>query len=664
MKIVFLRILGMSITASFLIVALILFRAMLKKAPKAMVCALWILAAIRLVCPISIQSPFSVLPDTVEEVTAEEWIEDQAAATAGLSDLVGYLEGAAQGQRTWFNGDLPLSDLHEEDGSPAEAGSAVLAESGADSADWQSNQSSSEKGWEAIFRTVVLTRLWVPALTGIWLIGLVLMLLAAVRSFWQIWRKVSASIQTGENIWICDYIQTPFVLGMIRPRIYLPSDMSSDHFNSVTAHEKAHLQRRDHWWKPIAYLILSIHWFNPLVWVAYILFCRDIELACDERVVRSMSVAEKKAYSEALLSLSLSRRLVSAAYPLSFGEVGVKERIKTVLNNKKPALWAAALALVGSTVLAACLMTNPTPEAVEAGLNEIIAVANGVADQDPDQDEFLQQGEWAHFLLLGLDGQDEYENRRSDAVIVLSVSEEKGQVILSSIPRDTMVYISGRGFDKLAHGYVFGGAEEVMEIFRTNFDIEITGYITVNFEAMEKIVDLLGGLTLTLTDKEAEHMGEYFGAWGLEGGTQLLSGYEVLQYCRVRKIDSDYVRNDRQFTVLQTIYEEVKNLSVTKYEQLIETIYPYVSTSLTDRQCVLLAGTLLELLDGQELIHEKLVDNEHSSAEMVMGVTYILADNLIDTAVRWHEEVLGMTEYTPSQRLTEISRQLESVREG
>lgn len=631
MKIVFLRVLGMSVTASFLIIALIAFRAMLKKAPRAMVCGLWVLAAVRLVCPFTVRSPFSILPGAVEEVTAKEWIEDQADSSVGLSGFRDYL------------------DQSQTSDSPTLSHQAN-----------QSNESS-DINWKTVLYAVLLSRLWVPVLTRLWMIGCLVMLSAAARSFLRIRRKVSVSIQIDSSIWICDYIKTPFVLGMIRPRIYLPSDMSAAHFRSVTAHERAHLQRGDHWWKPIAYLILSIHWFNPLVWLSYILFCRDIELACDERVVHSMDADEKKAYSEALLSLSLSHRLVSAAYPLNFGEVGVKKRIRTVLNQQKPALWAAALTLAGSAVLTACLMTNPAPEAVEAGLQELLPIAGNLQDLETAE-SLISADSWAHFLLLGLDGEsDGYDGKRSDAVIILSVNQEAGRVVLSSVPRDMMVYTSRQdtsGYDKLCHAYAYGGAENVMKTFRENLDLDIAGYVTVNFQAMEDVIDRLGGLTLTLTDQEAKHMGEYYGAWGLEGGTQLLTGYEVLQYCRVRKIDSDYARNERQLTVLREIYEKVRELPVTDCLDLIETVYPHVSTSLSDEQCIALAQTILDLSADHEPENASLLDGGNSRPERIDGSSYILADSLADAAVRWREEVLGISGYSPSPRLQQLSDEM------
>lgn len=287
-----------------------------------------------------------------------------------------------------------------------------------------------------------------------------------------------------------------------------------------------------------------------------------------------------------------------------------------------------------------------------------------------DTEEGLTQDDgWVHYLLLGIDiGEEEnadpstYENRRSDAMIVLSINETAEKVVLSSIPRDTLVYIEGRGkFDKLTHAYRYGKAPLTVQTFEDNFDIDISGYITVNFSAMVEIVDLLGGLTLTLTDKEAEHMGEQYAAWGLSGGTQLLTGSEVLAYCRIRKIDSDFVRNERQFSVLKTMYEKIKAMPITKYPEMISTVYDDIYTDLTLADCISLAGTIMDILEDSELINGKLVDRSHSTTPTLNKVSYVMVDDLEETVIRWREEVLGITDYVPSAKVTAISEKMKEL---
>lgn len=296
------------------------------------------------------------------------------------------------------------------------------------------------------------------------------------------------------------------------------------------------------------------------------------------------------------------------------------------------------------------------PDAVELDPDAVNSTLDAV-DSELTNDEG-----WTHYLLLGVDGESAgYKGKRSDAMIVMSVNNDDGQVVLSSIPRDTLVYIDGKGFDKLTHAYAYGGAALTVQTFEENFDIDISGYITVNFNAMVEVVDLLGGLTLTLTDAEAKHMGDYYAAWGLSGGTQTLSGSEVLAYCRVRKIDSDYVRNERQFNVLKQIYEKVKTMSVTKYTSLINAVYDDIFTDIQVKDLISLAGSLQSLLDGGELVNAKLVDTDNSHSGTINGVSYVLVNNLVDVVTGWREEALGITDYVPSQRVQQISTQLEAV---
>ncbi len=218
-----------------------------------------------------------------------------------------------------------------------------------------------------------LLNIWIPIAALVWIVGLIILLAYAGISFLRIQRKVKASIRLQDSTWICDEIKTPFILGIFRPRVYLPSNMDEAQKSHVLAHEKAHLRQKDHWWKPLGFLLLAIHWFNPLCWVAYILLCRDIELACDERVIQTMENKERVAYSEALLRCSLPRRNV-AACPLAFGEVGVKKRIKTVLNYKKPAFWVVIIAIVVCVLAAACFLTDPIKElTAEEALSELEA---------------------------------------------------------------------------------------------------------------------------------------------------------------------------------------------------------------------------------------------------------------------------------------------------
>lgn len=193
----------------------------------------------------------------------------------------------------------------------------------------------------------------------IWLAGILIMLCYGAVSYLRLRWQVRVSLRSG-NAYLCDDIDTPFILGFFRPRIYIPSDLDAQQLPHVLAHEQAHLHRRDHWWKPLGYLILSVYWFHPLLWVGYIFLCRDIEQACDEKVIRNMDTAAQKGYCEALISCSIHRRAVLSC-PLAFGELAVKERIKSVLHYKKPVIWVVGAAIVISVVTAVCFLTDPKP---------------------------------------------------------------------------------------------------------------------------------------------------------------------------------------------------------------------------------------------------------------------------------------------------------------
>jgi len=309
MDLLFVKALNMSISASWLVLAVMVLRLLLKKAPRWIHVALWALVAVRLVCPVSLESVFSLIPST--QTVPEE---------------IFYLEPPLDNQNT------TLEILQ-----PRPNGEAVDVE---------------------LDTTVSVVQTKSVSWVFIWPAGMAVMVLYALISYLRLKRKVSASIDVGNGVYICDYIDTPFILGIVKPKIYLPSAMEPASASHVLAHERAHIARKDHWWKPLGYMILTIYWFNPVLWLAYILLCRDIELACDEKVIRDMAVQEKKAYSEALLSCSVSRRSI-AACPLAFGEVGVKERVKTVLNYRKPAFWIVLVAVLALIVTAVCFLTDP-----------------------------------------------------------------------------------------------------------------------------------------------------------------------------------------------------------------------------------------------------------------------------------------------------------------
>lgn len=321
--------LNLAVAASWLIAALLLLRPLLKKlAPKWVLCALWALVAVRLVCPVALQSDLSVYRLAGDAVQS--------------SGQVTYF------QDTGFCGDVRYRPATLLPGVSAETPSTP-----------DSTVPDATTAADAIPQPQTPARSVDMNLPSIlWAVGIYVMLMLALAGYLSLREDVAASIPLEGNVYLCDSIKSPFILGMFRPRIYLTSGMDEAARVCVLRHERAHLRRGDQLWKPLGFLLLAVYWYNPLVWAAYILFCRDMELACDERVIRDMAAEERATYSQALLDCSRGRHWV-AACPLAFGEVGVKTRVKAVLWYKKPAFWAVLAAVVVCAVVAVCFLTNP-----------------------------------------------------------------------------------------------------------------------------------------------------------------------------------------------------------------------------------------------------------------------------------------------------------------
>ena len=306
----FLKIVNMSISASWLVVAMLILRLVLKKAPKWVNVLLWGIVAVRLICPFSFESALSLIPSAEtfpEKIISGPSFDVQTGITPIDNRINDYL-----GDRYFEGVTVPTNN-----GNNA-----------------------------------------MTILTIVWIIGILLLATYTVISYWRLHRKVDTAVRYKDNIFQSENVSSPFVLGIINPRIYLPFSMNEQDMEHVVAHEQAHIRRKDHWWKPLGFLLLTIHWFNPLMWLAYVLLCRDIELACDEKVIKGLSNEQRADYTQALVACSVNRRMI-AACPLAFGEVGVKERVKSVMNYKKPAFWVIILAVIACVIVAVCFLTNP-----------------------------------------------------------------------------------------------------------------------------------------------------------------------------------------------------------------------------------------------------------------------------------------------------------------
>ena len=320
MAAVFLKLLNLSISASWLVLAVLVLRLVSKRSPKWMNVLLWGIVALRLVLPFSIESALSLIPsaETVSPVAV------QSAPAPTITSGVSVIDNAV-------------------------------------------NPSLSEHFAAVPTASVNPLYVWTEIAGWVWLIGLGAMLLYALASYLRLRRRVSVSLPIQDNIYLCDAISSPFILGVVKPHIYLPSGLDEVQRQNVLSHERAHLARRDHWWKPLGFALLAVYWFNPVLWLAYTLLCRDIELACDERVIRTMDESAVKTYSTVLLACSMPRKAVITC-PLAFGEVGVKERVQNALHYKKPAFWVVAASVAVCVVVAVCFLTNPPTDTDAAGL--------------------------------------------------------------------------------------------------------------------------------------------------------------------------------------------------------------------------------------------------------------------------------------------------------
>ena len=306
----FLKIINMSISASWLVLAVLILRFVLKKAPKWINVLLWGIVAIRLICPFSFESTLSIIP-SAETIPLNIGMDTTPTINSGISAI-----------------NNAVNPIISQSNTPM-AGASVN-----------------------------LLQITIGIYEYIWIFGMIALALYTAISYWRLRRKVDTAVRYKDNIFQSENVSFPFVLGIIKPRIYLPFKMNGQYLEHVVAHEQAHICRKDHWWKPLGFLLLMIHWFNPLMWLAYVLLCRDIELACDEKVIKELGNEQRGDYTQALVACSVNRRMI-AACPLAFGEVSVKERVKSVMNYKKPAFWVIIISVIVCVGVAVCFLTNP-----------------------------------------------------------------------------------------------------------------------------------------------------------------------------------------------------------------------------------------------------------------------------------------------------------------
>ncbi len=473
MENVFLKLLNMSITAGWLILAVIVLRFLLRKAPKWICCLLWAMVAFRLVCPISLESIFSMVPSR-ETIRHDAVISTNPTIDSGVVFV-----------------DNVVNPVIRESLAPAPGASVNPLQVG----------------------------LFIAGI--VWSVGVCIMLAYAGVSYLRLRYRVRTAVRFRENIYISEYIDTPFILGVIRPRIYLSMGMEEATLEPVMSHEQAHIKRRDYLWKPLGYVMLAVYWFHPLCWFAYSLFCKDIELACDEKVIKNYDSHQKKTYSEALLSCSMNRSTL-AVCPLAFGEVGVKERIKSVLHYKKPAFWLIVAAVIVCVPAAVCFLTDPVKEEDEHG--EIMGTDMGeVSGTEPEEivepdSDSRAAGEITDVELLLSEWTKAFVNRDGDTIASLAseevIADLESQDLLSGrsfglsspwpmdVAQDALVY----GFDdEHAEIYYYAWTSEPhVTVWKENISYEIRdGKYTVteeeiiwfdNISSAEELSDsLMGG---------------------------------------------------------------------------------------------------------------------------------------------------------------------------
>ncbi len=481
----FLEIVNMSITASYLIVAVIVLRLVLTKAPKWIRGILWGLVGMRLLVPFSFESMFSLLPGKSPILT--ENVQGGATGTdVGISPVMEFSTSAgAAPQSTDVVGTL-----------------APVTES------VQTN-----KGFLADILAIV------------WMVGMIAMFVYCIVSYIRLKRRMAdAVIYRGGKyaIYQSEKVASPFVLGFFSPKIFLPFQIDATDMECVIAHEKAHITRKDHWIKPIAFMILSFYWFNPLVWAAYILLCRDIELACDEKVIKEMGEGHKKAYSEALLKCSVPGRMISAC-PLAFGEVGVKKRIVNVLNYKKPAFWIILVSLILCAVVAVCFMTKPKERTIPylndgsvewENVDEIIIYSDGYYGRTLEEPLVITDAEDLKKILeatLDTNGYKEVEDgEQLEGLSTIFIDYQNGTIIsMYSEPNYGMISDTMQTTGATCYYVPQDLYDTVIDILKEEYDREMllqTGQLPyagdedISFESFTSVENLKKPPTLTMQD--------------------------------------------------------------------------------------------------------------------------------------------------------------------
>lgn len=420
---VFLYLANRSIRAGFLILAVIGLRFLFRKLPKGPQLLLWAVVALRLAVPFSPESPWSLLPGA-EPLSSQATINTPLQRDPSILQAENEISVPAATEAPHVvTGAAPTTATQPQTGSSASPGAL------------ETPAASVLGDLDVFFRIC----------TAVWLLGMAAMIAYGLISYLRLRKKLSVSLRQDGRIYICDEISSPFVLGLCRPRIYLPSSLSPAAKPYVLAHEQAHLRHGDAWWKLFGFLLLSVYWFHPLVWAAYALFCRDLEMACDERAVKGMDDRQRKDYACTLLLCAAPKGSFSVC-PVAFSQNSIKARIRNLLQKKNARLWAGLLALIAALVVILCFATNPKSAKIPVtSVNSTISATDAldaiILDADSNQilysqstGDLVKTGDWCRLALA--------------IAVVQAVSEPENTVVdIKSAPR-TQPYTDGSPFRK------------------------------------------------------------------------------------------------------------------------------------------------------------------------------------------------------------------------
>ena len=446
---IFLKAVNMSICATWMVLLVLIARVFLKKAPKRICVLLWALVGLRLICPFSFESALSLIPSS-ETVSPEIMMAPAPYIQTGVAML-----------------DNAINPIISQTFAPSPGASANPLQ------------------------------ILIPVAANLWFLGIVALVVYTAVSYLRLKHRLREATLYTENIYLSENIPAPFVFGFTKPVIYLPYNMTVSDMPHVIAHERAHIQRRDHWWKPLGFLMLSIHWFNPVMWLAYILFCRDIEMSCDETVVSSLSPEQRADYSTALLTCSTGRRRI-APCPLAFGETGIKVRIKAVLRYKKPALWVIIAAAALCVVIAVGCLTDPVfiPEPLPP--ENTVASYNGkyITKENLDRNRF-------NLEVNGVDAGTDLEliNRIIKNEMFLEEAKRQGIVVTQE---DIDAYM-----DSLERGYTIPEGKEMVDAYLQAMGMTLEEYYVQHRKQAPDII-ARNRLTDSIMKQYCEKIGREF----------------------------------------------------------------------------------------------------------------------------------------------------------